>query len=553
MSKTDRRKHTRRHALALAAVALVPFAAGGFVLRGAGADDGARIFQDVMTLVANRSVENVSADSLYEHAARGLLKSIGDPYAELFSPAELAEFSRENLRGEYGGLGVLIEQQDDYVTITKVYPHTPAEEGGVQAGDRILAISGQDAKGWKIDQASDKLMGPAGTDVEVTLGRYGVDQPIRMRFTRRMVHVPAVPYGVMLDGGVGYVPLQRFSNTSGEETEAAIRDLKRRGARAFILDLRGNGGGSVNQSVQISNLFLPRGEDVASVRYRNQPADQYVAQAEPVLANEPVVVMVDGNSASASEIVAGALQDHDRAVVLGTTSFGKGLVQDLFRLDGGWALKLTTGKWYTPSGRSIQRERKLLPDGRMVEVHPDSAQSDSAKRARPVFRSASGRPVYGGGGVTPDVVVKPDTLSKREQEFMAAIAPKAQPMYLALSRYAVELRPQVRANQAFTVRPEWRAEFFRRITAAGVPVRRGQYDSVAPLIDRILEERIATTAFGDSASFRRSVDDDNQLQRALALVRGTTSQREVFARAASAAPAAPVAASASAAPPARRP
>jgi carboxyl-terminal processing protease len=535
MSKTDRRKHTRRHLMALAAVALVPVAAGGFVLRGNGADDGARIFQDVMSLVASRSVEQVSPDSLYEHAARGLLRSIGDPYAELFSPQELAEFSRENLRGEYGGLGVLIEQQDDYVTVTKVYPHTPAEEGGVQAGDKIIAIGGQDARGWKIDQASDKLMGPAGTDVEVTLQRYGVREPIRMRFTRRLVHVPAVPYGVMLEGNVGYVPLQRFSNTSGEETQAAILDLKRRGARSFILDLRGNGGGSVNQSVQVSNLFLPRGEEIASVRYRNQPEDKYVADKDPVLGSEPVVVMVDGNSASASEIVAGALQDHDRAVVLGTTSFGKGLVQDLFRLDGGWALKLTTGKWYTPSGRSIQRERKLLPDGRLVEVHPDSALTDSAKKARPVFRSDAGRPVYGGGGVTPDVSIKPDTLSRREQEFMATVAPKAQPLYLALQRYAVELRPQV--TPGFTVRPEWRDEFYRRITAAGVQVRRSQYDSVAPLVDRILEERIATTAFGDSASFRRSVKEDPQLLRALALLRGAQTQREVFARASAAQPA----------------
>lgn len=540
MSKSDRRKHGRRHAMALAAVALVPLAAGGFVLRGAGADDGARIFQDVLTLVSARSVEEVSADSLYEHAARGLLKSIGDPYAELFSPEELAAFSRESLRGEYGGLGVMIEQQEDYVTITKVYPHTPAEQGGVQAGDRILAINGEDAKGWKIDQASDKLMGPAGTDVRVTLLRYGVPQPITMTFTRRMVHVPAVPYGVMLEGSVGYVPLQRFSNTSGEETRDAILDLKRRGARSFILDLRGNGGGSVNQSVQVSNLFLRPGQEIASVRYRNQPEDRYVARAEPALADEPVIVLVDGNSASASEIVAGALQDHDRGLVLGTMSYGKGLVQDLFRLDGGWALKLTTGKWYTPSGRSIQRERKLLPDGRLVEVHPDSAQTDSARRARPVFRSVSGRPVYGGGGVTPDVEIKPDTLSKREQEFMATIAPKAQPLYLALSRYAIELRPQVRPD--FTVRPEWRQEFYRRITAAGVPVRRSQYDSVAPLIDRVLEEQIATTAFGDSASFLREADEDPQVVRALALLRGVQTQREVFARATAGAPAAPVAA-----------
>lgn len=529
MSKTPRRTFARRHLVALTAVAMVPVFAGGFVLRGQGAQDGARIFQDVLTLVSTRGVEPVSADSLYENAARGLLKTINDPYAELFSPEELAAFSRESLRGEYGGLGVLIEQQDDYVTVTKVYPNTPAEEAGVQAGDRIVEVNGERAAGWKVEQASSKLMGPAGTDVRVAFGRFGVAEPIQMTLKRRMVHVPAVPYALMLEGNVGYVPLQRFSNSSGQETQAAIRDLKARGAQSFILDLRGNGGGSVNQSVQISNLFLKPGTPVLEVRYRNQPADRYVADEAPLLPTDPVVVLLDANSASASEIVAGALQDHDRALVLGTRSFGKGLVQDLFRLDGGWALKLTTGKWYTPSGRSIQRERTLTADGRFVETHPDSLLTDSARAARPVFRSAAGRPILGGGGVTPDTEQRPDTLTRAEQDFMKAIAPKAQPMYLALSRYAVEQRGQVRPD--FRVLPQMREDFYRRMVAAGVEVRRAQYDSVAPLVDRILEERIATVAFGDSASFRRSADDDAQLQRALTLLQGTRTQREVFARA----------------------
>ncbi|HET6764542.1 MAG TPA: S41 family peptidase, partial [Longimicrobiaceae bacterium] len=319
MSKHESPNTWKRQAFALAAVVLVPLTAGGFVLRRNAGDDGSRIFQEVLTLVQSRAVEPVSEDSLYEAAARGLLRNLGDPYAELFSPEELNSFQRESLRGAYGGLGVLIEQQGDTVTITKVYPNTPAAAGGVEAGDKIVSIEGENAIGWKIDKVSDHLMGPAGTTVNVTFARYGVSAPITSRFTRAQVHVPAVPYAMVLQDGVGYVPLQQFSNTSGEELETAIRDLKARGARSFVLDLRGNSGGSVQQSVQISNLFLRQGAQIATVRYRNQPNDVYVADKAPLLAGEPVVVLADGYAASASEIVAGSLQDHDRALIIGQT------------------------------------------------------------------------------------------------------------------------------------------------------------------------------------------------------------------------------------------
>jgi carboxyl-terminal processing protease len=528
MSNRESLKSWKRQAVALAAVALVPLAAGGFVLRGHGADEGARIFQEVLSLVQTRAVEPVSEDSLYEEAARGLLRNLNDPYAELFSPAELNSFQRESLRGAYGGLGVLIEQQGDTVTITKVYPNTPAAAGGVEAGDKIVAIEGEPSIGWKIDKVSDHLMGPAGTTVNVTFARYGVAAPITSRFTRAQVHVPAVPYAMVLDDGVGYVPLQQFSNTSGEELEAALRDLKQRGARSFVLDLRGNSGGSVQQSVQISNLFLRQGQQIATVRYRNQPNDVYVADRAPLLASEPVVVLADGYAASASEIVTGSLQDHDRALVVGQTTFGKGLVQDLYRLDGGWALKLTTGKWFTPSGRTIQRPRKLLSDGRLV-VDTAAIRTDSL-RGKPVFHSDAGRVVYGGGGITPDVEVKPDTATKAEKEFMTAIAPKAQQTYRALNDYAVQVRSSLPRN--FTVTPAMRDAFFQRLTAAGVPATRAQYDAVTPLINRLLEDKLATVAFGDSAAFRRGVQQDPALMRALLLLRGVQSQQALFARAA---------------------
>jgi carboxyl-terminal processing protease len=528
MSRSDSLKSWKRQAVALAAVALVPVVAGGFVLRAHGSDEGARIFQEVFTLVQSRAVDTVAEDSLYAHAARGLLKTTGDPYAELFSPEELASFSRESLRGSYGGLGVMIEQQGDTVTITKVYPNTPAAGGGVQAGDKIMSIDGTPAIGWKIDKVSDHLMGPSGTTVDVTFQRYGVAMPITARFTRAMVHVPAVPYTLMLDGGVGYVPLQQFSNTSGEELEQALRELKQRGARSYILDLRGNTGGSVQQAVGISSLFLRQGQQIATVRYRNQPNDVYVADRAPLIASEPLVVLGDPYSASASEIVAGSLQDHDRALMVGQTTFGKGLVQDLYRLDGGWALKLTTGRWFTPSGRTIQRPRKLLDDGRLV-VDTATIRADSLK-GKPVYHSDAGRVVYGGGGITPDVEVRNDTLTRAEKEFMTSIAPKAQQTYRVLNDYAVQVRSTLRPD--FAVTPAMRETFFQRLVAAGVPVKKEQYEAVAPLIDRLLEDKLATVAFGDSAAFRRGIPQDPQLRRAMTLIQGAQTQQALFARAA---------------------
>jgi carboxyl-terminal processing protease len=241
----------------------------------------------------------------------------------------------------------------------------------------------------------------------------------------------------------------------------------------------------------------------------------------------PLVVLTDGYTASASEIVAGALQDHDRSLVIGTTSFGKGLVQTLWTLEGGWALKMTTGKWYTPSGRSIQRDRKLLDDGRLVEVVPDSLETDSVRKARPTFKSDAGRVVYGGGGITPDVIVPSDTITAAQQTFLKALAPKSQESYLVLYRTALEQKGAVKSN--VTVSQAWRDSVYARLTAAGVQLTRPQYDAARELIDRDLERRVASMTFGDSAAFRRTISYDTQLKRAMDLLRNSGTQRELLA------------------------
>ena len=530
--RTAPRRRLKRAALA---ALVLPVVVGGFMLQSAVSENG-QLFQEVLARVAAFGVDSVPEDSLYALAARGLLRRIGDPYADLYSPRELAEFQRESLRNGYGGMGMLVELVRDTATVMRVYPHTPAEGAGVVVGDRIVEVDGQKVTGLTLDKVTARLLGPQGTTVRATLVRHGVGEPIRIEAHRAVVHVPVVPYALMLQDNVGYVPLDRFSESSGEELARAMDGLRRQGARAFVIDLRGNGGGSLEQSIRISNLFLDKGKEVLRVVYRNAPAEVYRADDQPLLGAEPVVVMTDEGTASASEIVAGALQDHDRAVVVGTTSFGKGLVQDLFPLEGGWAMKLTTGRWYTPSGRSIQRPRRVLPDGTFA---PEDTlpPSDSALRARPVFHSDAGRPVYGGGGITPDVVVKEDTLSAPERALLRALSTRATATNQVLSQYTLELKGTVRPD--FTVPLAWREELYRRLERDGVRVDRRTWDAGATVVDRMLEGRVASLAFGDSASFRRGVQRDTQLQSALGVLRGAHTQAEALAHAAAAARATP--------------
>jgi carboxyl-terminal processing protease len=510
--------------------AVVIIVASGFQVRTLAAGHGPGLFAQVFSLVRQDGVDSVDASVLYEKAARGLVHTIGDPYAELYTREQLASFNREDLGGAYGGLGIQIEDHNGEATIAHVFPHGPASTGGLRAGDVITGIDTAAVSGWPLDRVSKSLLGSPGTTVGITVARVGAAEPIRGQFVREVVHQPSVPFATVLDGGIGYVPLRVFSPSAAQEVHDAITRLVAAGARGLILDVRDNGGGHLDQALTIANFFLPQGTQLASVHERTGKAQVYRGSQLPVTTTLPTLVLIDGGSASATEIVAGALQDHDRALIVGTTSFGKGLVQTVFPLDGGYALKLTTGRWYTPNGRSIQKPRKLLPDGRLVEINPDSASTtpnDTARRDRPVFHSDNGRVVYGGGAITPDVVVAGDTLTDADRVLLKAIAPASQAAYLAAYGMAQQLENAVQPD--FSVQPQWRDTLFARWHAAKVPITRGQFDAARPLVDRLLADRISELAFTDSAAFARRIPDDRQLTRALDLMRRSRTQAELFA------------------------
>lgn len=515
-----------RKAALVAGFLAVPVLAGGFALQARDVRGGAQLLDQVLTFVHLRYVDTLDANDLYERAARGLVKELGDPYTELFSPKQMEEFTR-NTNGRYAGLGMEITPIGDYITIGKVFPDTPAERGGVMEGDRILQIDTFPARKWTTQQVQNKLLGVPGTEVRVTFGRPGVPSPITMNFRRAVVKVPAVRYTLMLDDRTGYIPVERFSENTTDDVAAAVRDLEARGARGIVLDVRGNPGGILDQAIATTNLFIPQGKEVASVRGREEE-QKFISERPALDAEIPLIVLTDGNSASASEIVAGALQDYDRALVLGTTSFGKGLVQSLYPLDGGYALKITTGKWYTPSGRSIQKDRSGA--GRIVEPEADTAVTDTSRTDRPEYRSSGGRVVYGGGGITPDVMVVPDTISSAEQAVARLIIPKSGELFSVTGEMALELKDEVKPD--FVLSDEWAETFYQKLDSAGVKIPRETWTAGRRWADRYLENRIARTAYGDTLAKRREIKDDNQLLKAMELLRKGNTQTELFAEAA---------------------
>ncbi len=522
---------SRIRTAALLGVIALPIVIGGAAIERQSTRNGAHVFDQVLSLVSDRFVDTLQQSQLFEKAARGLVQQLDDPYSELYTPAQLKRFSTI-ATGKYGGIGMQIEQQEGAIVVVRVFDHTPAEQAGVAEGDHIVGIDTASTRGWTSQQVSDVLVGTVGTKVNVKFARPGIAQPIEHSFVRAEIHVPAVPYAIMLDNKIAYVPLQQFSENSAAELRANVNRLLHEGAKGMVLDLRSDPGGILDQGLDIADLFLANGQTIASVRTRTGPPQLFSTHNGQHVADVPLVVLVDGYSASASEIVTGALQDHDRALVVGTTSFGKGLVQTVFPLNGGWAMKLTTGKWYTPSGRSIQKNRKHIdPDSAVGtvapnETTPDSLEQDSVKKHRPMYKSNAGRTIYGGGGVTPDIIVPEDTVTTAEQDFAKAIAPKFPALRGILYSYSFELKDHV--TKDFTVKPEWRDELFKRLETAKIVTDRKQYNAATPLVNRWLSQQVARLAFGDSTAFRRTVKDDPQLRKALEVLRKGQTQKDLF-------------------------
>src|SRR3954469_1276060 len=311
----------RRYA-ALGAIIAIPVVASGFLLQSRSTQQSPLLLEQVFQLVSRQFVDTLQDNQIFEKAAHGLVRELNDPYSELLAPRDVKQFNSRT-GGRYAGLGMLIGPSatpGGYVIVQKVYRNSPAERGGVRVGDRIVKADTVNTAGWDISKVSDFLTGDPNTRVNATFQRPGVPTPIALTFTRAVIHVPAVPYTLVFDNKIGYLPLETFNENSAEETADAIRKLTAQGVTGIVIDLRDNPGGILDQSVDIGKLFLKKGQRILSQRGRVDSVD-YDADGQPALASTlPLVVMTSGGTASAAEIVAGALQDHDRALVVGETS-----------------------------------------------------------------------------------------------------------------------------------------------------------------------------------------------------------------------------------------
>ena len=378
---------------------------GGFFGRSALAVDDkipehVKTFTAALGVIEANYIEKVESDNLVYSAIRGMLGTL-DPHSSFFSPVEYARM-RERQEGRYYGIGIQIVSVNGDVTATRVFEGSPAYKAGIRLGDVISRIMSESAKGWTNDQAMGKLRGPKGTGVNIEITRKGYADPIPIALTRDEVLIPTVTSSFMIDATTGYVRMQDFGENTDRDLKAALRQLKARGMKRLLFDIRGNPGGPLDQAIKVANEFLPKGRMIVYTRGRVMNSDQdYRATEDGDFADIPIVLIANRGSASASEIVTGALQDHDRAYIVGETTFGKALVQSIYKVSGGAGLALTTAHYYTPSGRLIQRPW----DATFDEYLSYSLKDQDVERphsASDLKHTDSGRPVYSGGGIEPD-------------------------------------------------------------------------------------------------------------------------------------------------------
>lgn len=363
------------------------------------------LLYQIINQIRTRYVDELDEQHAVNAAIRGMLDTL-DPYTEFLEKKQNNEMKMMQIEGKYGGLGIKITKQDGALIVVALFDDTPAYNAGLQIGDRIVKIETLSTADIDVSRAADLLRGEPGTPVKISVQRDEIAKPTDYTIQRAIITVPVVPYAEVMQDQIGYIKLNQFTEDAGIEVERALKKLKEQGARGVVLDLRGNPGGLLEQAVSVASKFLEDGRLIVYTKGRNTSQDKrYTASSSFTMRDLPLVVLVDEYSASASEIVAGAIQDWDRGVVVGTTTFGKALVQQIFPMSDGTAVKITTARYYTPSGRLIQklsRQRRETAMERAASLL-DTAQVDTKTTER--FKTNSGRSVFGGGGIAPDFAV----------------------------------------------------------------------------------------------------------------------------------------------------
>jgi carboxyl-terminal processing protease len=500
---------------------------------------GGQVFLEAFRTILDYHQTTFSDSLLWTEALNGLLRGLNDPYATVFTPEEFGAFQEDNT-GDYVGIGVQITLLNDRVTITAVFRGTPADEAGLVVGDQIVAVGESDAREWSLDQARDSIRGPVGTEVRLTVDREGLPEPLTFPIRRDEVHVPSVTASMIHDS-LGYILVDRMAEGSSSEVDSALLVL--RDAKGIILDLRRNPGGPMVESLYMADLFLDRGKTLAAMRSRTPGQahattdESWAARLPARIPNKPMVVLVDGFTASAAEIVAGALQDHERAVVIGERTFGKGVVQTILPLPGDWRIRITTGDWMTPLGRSLHIPRDL--EGRPLRTTspgaPVAGTSGTAPEAQaqdsvPSVVTAGGRVLRADGGVYPDLVVADDTLRTAEQSLLVEAAGAGVPLTLRVAEFAFDQVRKVREGVGSPdLDPDAFDAFLDGLSSEGVPPAVVSHPDVQAYLNWRVRMSFADRLGDTQVAMEAQAERDRVLAEAIRLLEASTSQAELFA------------------------
>ncbi len=505
--------------VALIMVLGVSFVSGGWLMRPAPSTEGgiyqqARLFENVLSAIHSHFIDSLGEGELYQRAAGALVTSLHDPYAELLLDEGYREYQRQ-----MSGIEVDVGPAKG--------PTESGMEGlggGLTPDDEVLSIDGTSTRGWSPDRLAEALRRGANRVVTVVVRRRGSNREIVRHLTRTAVHVPAASRGLMLDDHVGYVILRRMSEGAADELRTVVDRMVGEGMTSLVLDLRSNPGGLIREGVAVASLFLQPGDTVAtSVGRSPEHSKVYVAGQSGGWDNLRLALLINRGTASSAELIAGALQDHDRALLIGTASYGKGVLQTTYPLAQDVAIKLTTARWFTPSGRTVQRP----------PLDTLAAESFLTPPNRPrAFKSDDGRAIADASGIMPDMLVRALPRSEGEKVLIAALGDDMDRFRSTLLAYAAELRASgTVANDSFTITPEMRDGLYQRVLEANVTLDRAAYDSAEDYVEEQLGCEIAREMFGSESVLRRQAKSDRQLQSAFRVLRTARSQNEVIAAA----------------------
>jgi carboxyl-terminal processing protease len=466
-----------------------------------------RDFTRVLDVVQNNYAEHVDVDkAVYQGAIPGMLRML-DPHSNFFDAKQFA-LLREDQRGKYYGVGMVVAPRENHTVVMAPYVGAPAYNAGLRPGDVIVKVDEKPTDGLTTSEVADLLKGPKGTVVKITVGREGYAEPLVFTVTRDEIPRHSVDIAFLLKPGIGYIRLSGFNETTDREIAEGLKQLNASQLDGLVFDMRGNPGGLLNEAVAVGDMFLDRGQLIVSHHGRSSPNRPYVAVRGNQGVTVPLVILVNNNSASATEIVAGAVQDHDRGLIVGETTFGKGLVQTVTPLSENTGLALTTARYYTPSGRLIQRDYKSIS---LYEYHYERKVPEHPTEIK---LTDSGRQVTGGGGITPDIVVAAPKLNKFEESlFRADVFIPVETGVGGFTRYYLGTKPTI--TKQFEVDDAVMKSFREYLAKHNVHYTEPELAENQDWIKRKIKQEIFMSAFGQQEGFKVLLEADPQVQKAV--------------------------------------